>query len=88
MDLPPGTTVSSREEAHEEQKDFIVNEKDVEIVGFYSKEHKGIFTHHDADTHMHLISSDRKIMGHLDDVSFNAGAMNISFPIATETTSN
>jgi acetolactate decarboxylase len=44
----------------------------VEVVGFFSTEHKGIFTHHDSFLHMHLISSDEKEMGHLDELEIES----------------
>ncbi|MEQ8905328.1 acetolactate decarboxylase [Ekhidna sp.] len=36
------------------------------ILGFYSKEAKGIYTHHDSNLHMHVINADETIMGHVD----------------------
>ena len=37
----------------------------VKIIGFFSTEHKGIINHHDSNVHMHLITDDEKVMGHL-----------------------
>ncbi|WP_370391924.1 acetolactate decarboxylase [uncultured Winogradskyella sp.] len=78
QNLPEGTKVSSPKEAHEGQRTFLIKDKDVEIVGFYSKNHQGIFTHHDAYTHMHLITADGKFMGHLDEITLNR--MNLLLP--------
>lgn len=44
---------------------------DVNVLGFYSTQHKGIFTHHDASTHMHFVDAEEKTSGHVDDVSFS-----------------
>jgi acetolactate decarboxylase len=40
----------------------------VEILGFYSDKHAGIFTHHDSNVHMHLKTADGKLSGHVDSV--------------------
>lgn len=66
QNLPEGTVVSSPAEAHQGQTNYILRDQEVEILGFFSTEHQGIFTHHDSFLHMHLITSDLKQMGHLD----------------------
>ncbi len=71
QNLPKNTKVSSPKEAHQGQTNYNIENKDVEIIGFFSKEHQGIFTHHDSFLHMHLITRDLKKMGHLDNVIFN-----------------
>lgn len=38
------------------------------VLGFYSEQHEGIFTHHGSFLHMHFINSDETIMGHVDDL--------------------
>jgi acetolactate decarboxylase len=66
QNLPEGTKVSSPKEAHHGQINYkLVNEK-VEIIGFFSTNHQGIFTHHNSFLHMHLITIDESKMGHLD----------------------
>lgn len=71
QNLPKGTKVSSRKEAHQGQVNYNLKNETVSIVGFFSKEHQGVFTHHDSFLHMHLITSDESKMGHLDEVEFN-----------------
>ena len=44
----------------------ILRDADVEILGFYSKNHKGVFTHHDTPVHMHFVLKDHTLAGHLD----------------------
>ena len=70
VNLPPGTKVSSPEEAHVGQQEYIIKDKPVILIGFFSTEHQGIFTHHDSFTHIHLITSDRQQMGHLTSIQF------------------
>lgn len=71
QNLPKGSKISSPKEAHQGQTNYQLENEDVEIIGFFSTEHQGIFTHHDSFLHMHLISKDKTKMGHLDDVVFN-----------------
>lgn len=66
QNLPNDTKVSSPKEAHQGQVNYNLNNEDVRILGFYSKAHQGIFTHHDSFVHMHLITNNETKMGHLD----------------------
>lgn len=66
QNLPKGTKVSSPKEAHQGQINYKIKNEDAEIIGFFSTEHKGVFTHHDSFVHMHLITKDESKMGHLD----------------------
>lgn len=68
QDLPLGTKVSSPQEAHQGQTNYKLENENVEIVGFFSTEHKGVFTHHNSFLHMHLITKDESKMGHLDEL--------------------
>lgn len=68
QNVPKGTKVTSPDEAHQGQTDYTIKKENVEIIGFFSTEHKGIFTHHDSFLHMHLITEDETQMGHLDEL--------------------
>jgi len=68
QNLPEGTKVSSPQEAHQGQTNYELFNENVEIVGFFSTEHKGVFTHHDSYVHMHLITKDESKMGHVDEL--------------------
>lgn len=70
QNLPKGTKVSSPKEAHQGQTNYSLLNEDIEIIGFFSTKHQGIFTHHDSFLHMHLITKDESKMGHLDKVDF------------------
>jgi acetolactate decarboxylase len=80
VNLPEGTQVSSPDEAHKGQINYTLLGEQVDIVGFYSTHHKAIFTHHDTNVHMHLITGDRKRMGHLDKLICNKGSMKLFLP--------
>ena len=69
QNLPEGTSVSSPDEAHQGQVNYTLENEAVDIVGFFSTAHKGIFTHHDSFVHMHIITKDERMMGHLDAVA-------------------
>ena len=50
-----------------------VKNKPVEIIGFFSKNHHGVFTHKNSNIHMHFIKDDKKLSGHVDDLVFRKG---------------
>jgi acetolactate decarboxylase len=39
------------------------------LIGFFSRHHQGVFTHMGQRTHIHVITPDRRTMGHVDEVS-------------------
>ena len=78
QNLPEGTKVSSPDEAHQGQTNYKTDNEDAEIIGFFSTEHKGVFTHHDSFLHMHLITKDESKMGHLDELEI--GEMRLYLP--------
>ncbi len=73
LNLPEGSKVQSPQDAHAGRVDFKIENEAVTIVGFFSRKHKSIFTHHDSYLHMHLITSDKMKMGHLDKVRLKPG---------------
>lgn len=80
VNLPKGSKVSSPDEAHIGQNHYQLQNEQADIVGFFSTEHKAIFTHHDTYLHMHLMTMDRQKMGHLDEVLFRKGTMTLYLP--------
>lgn len=64
--LPNGVYPSAPKEALTGQQAFRLTDRDVDIVGFFSVNHQGIFTDLDSYGHLHLITTDRDMMGHLD----------------------
>ena len=81
QNLPKGTKVSSPKEAHQGQTNYEISDRAVEIIGFFSTEHQAVFTHHDTYVHMHLITQDKKAMGHLDAVEIDAKRMKLYLPV-------
>lgn len=78
QNLPKGTKVSLPNEAHQGQTNYNIANQKAEIIGFFSTEHKGIFTHHNSFLHMHLITKDESKMGHLDELQI--GEMKLYLP--------
>ena len=70
--------MSSPDEAHQGQTIYKIINEDAEIIGFFSTEHQGVFTHHDSFLHMHLITKDESKMGHLDELAI--GEMKLYLP--------
>jgi acetolactate decarboxylase len=46
----------------------------VELVGFYSRHHRGIFTPRESNVHVHLRTEDGRISGHLETIRLATGA--------------
>jgi acetolactate decarboxylase len=80
VNLPKGAIVKSPDQAHKGLVKFEVNNESVEILGFYSQQHKTIFTHHDTNMHLHLITSDKKKMGHLEIARFQPKNLQLFLP--------
>lgn len=80
VNLPAGTKVSSHEEAHQGQVNYILKNKTVDLIGFYSTKHHAVFTHHDTNMHIHLITKDQKEMGHLENLVFKRESVKLFLP--------
>lgn len=78
QNLAPGAAVSSPQEAHAGQVNYRLSSQPVHIAGFFSRQHQGIFTHHDSFLHLHLLSGREQVMGHLD--SLTLGQLKIYLP--------
>ena len=72
VNLPEGSSVSSHDHAHKGLTQYSYENLSGSIVGFFSRKHKAIFTHHDSFLHAHFITDDRSVMGHVDSVFFNS----------------
>ena len=80
VNLPEGASVSSPDEAHQGQVNYKILDEEAEVLGFFSRNHQSIFTHHDSFLHMHLITHDQKKMGHVDAMIFGEGEVLIYLP--------
>jgi len=80
VNLPPGSKISSPEEAHHGLRHYSITDRNVELIGFFSTEHKTIFTQHDTWVHIHLMTDDRKKMGHLEELYIKKGSAKLFLP--------
>ncbi len=70
-------------ELHQKAKvAFQLKDREVEMIGFYSDKHHGIFTHHDSNIHVHARSKDGKDAGHVDALTLR-GNMTLHLPVAS-----
>ena len=72
VNLPEGSVVSSPKDAHQGLINYDFENVKGALVGFFSRYHQSIFTHHDSYFHAHFISDDRAIMGHIDAAFFDS----------------
>jgi acetolactate decarboxylase len=72
VNLPEDSSVSSPDQAHEGLTQYSYKNLSGSIVGFFSRKHKAIFTHHNSFLHAHFITDDRSVMGHVDSALFNS----------------
>ncbi len=56
-----------------------IKNKEVEMLGFYSKKHKAIFTHHTRNSHIHVKMRENGVAGHVDDLLLDIG-MTLKLP--------
>lgn len=68
---PPSPGPASHEAA---KVHLTIENAPVELLGFYSEHHQGIFTHHSSFVHLHIKTPDDKIAGHLEDMALEPGA--------------
>lgn len=67
-------------EAHSRAKiKFSEGDIDAELVGFFSRNHEGIFTHKGQYVHVHFLTADRKRTGHLDEI-MHKGEITVGLP--------
>lgn len=76
VNLPQGTKVSSPEQAHQGLTQYNFNSISGSLIGFFSRHHKAVFTHHDSFLHAHFISQDREVLGHIDALNFHSSKVN------------
>ena len=77
VNLTKGKKVSSPGEAHQGLTQYELNGVSGSLIGFFSRNHKAIFTHHDSFFHAHFISNDRQVLGHIDELNFNASKVTL-----------
>ena len=77
VNLPYGKTVSSPDEAHQGLMQYDFKNVSGSLIGFFSRNHKAVFTHHDSYFHAHFISDNRNVLGHIDEINFISSNVNL-----------
>ena len=78
VNLPEGKKVSSPDEAHQGLTQYDFKNISGSLIGFFSRNHKAVFTHHDSFFHAHFISDDLKVLGHIDETDFNSSKVTLN----------
>src|SRR5262249_39598386 len=52
-----------------------VADADVELIGFWSDHHQGVFTHMGSNVHVHGRTTDGGHLGHVDDIEIRSGRL-------------
>jgi acetolactate decarboxylase len=73
MNVPEGLIPESMKQAHRYQESYTLTDEPVDILGFFSTSHQGIFTHPASYQHLHVLTRDRRQMGHLDALRIGEG---------------
>ncbi len=66
IDWVRGDTVHSHEKHKSSGPHGTLIDPEVNILGFFSKRHQGEFTHYSTYLHMHFVTKDRGLSGHVD----------------------
>ena len=74
-DLPTDSTFIGPLEGARYKRHFSMKGTEGEIIGVFSRHHRTVFTHHDSFIHLHFLSSDGRVMGHVDALKFAAGEL-------------
>lgn len=74
-----GDTIHTHKKHKESGMNGVETNKEVEIIGFFSKSHKAVFTHHTTFLHMHFKNQDEELAGHVDDLELG-GNMILKLP--------
>ncbi len=79
INWPEGDTDHSHEKHIQSGLHGTTSNQQIEILGFYSRHHHAIFTHHTTNMHMHVFTTDLTIAGHVDHFTPGTG-MTVSLP--------
>lgn len=66
INWPKGDKQHTHQKHKESGLNGVLTDSKVSVLGFYSEKHKGVFTHHSTNFHMHFKTKDGLLAGHLD----------------------
>jgi acetolactate decarboxylase len=73
-------------QAGKNQLNYEYNNSNGELIGFYSQQHQGVYTHKDSYIHVHFISKDMTQMGHVDKISLSGKSLTLLLPAKVKST--
>jgi acetolactate decarboxylase len=59
---------------------FLLEQREATLVGFWSREHQGIFTPSGSNMHIHFQTPDNQVSGHVEALSILADRMTLALP--------
>ncbi|MCO6486938.1 MAG: acetolactate decarboxylase [Phaeodactylibacter sp.] len=80
IDWPEGDTVHTHEKHLQAGMRGTLSAAPVKILGFYSAHHHGVFTHHSTNMHLHFMSMEAPIAGHVDSLIIERGTGGLFLP--------
>lgn len=73
---------SGRKSYQQSLEKFSIKNDKIVMIGFYSKNHGGVFTDKGQNLHLHFLSSNKQSSGHVDDFFIPAGSkIKLYFPL-------
>lgn len=76
--LVPNTQPQTQAGHSDGAKNISATNSEAEIIGFFSRNHQGVFTHKGSFAHLHIVASSGD-SGHVDEISANAN-VRVFFP--------
>jgi len=73
IDWPEGDSEHTHQKHQTSGPHGVLENQNVKILGFWSDSHHGIFTHHSTNLHMHFVTDDETLAGHLDGLANGEG---------------
>lgn len=80
LDLPAGSVVKKPAQLKKAKVYHRLSNVKADIVGFFSTQHEGVFTHKGSYIHMHLVTADKLKMGHVDHLQIAPSTMKLYLP--------
>lgn len=72
INWPDGDTEHTHKKHVESGLHGILSDGEVTILGFYSRHHHAVFTHHSTNLHMHVLTNDESLAAHVDDIAISS----------------
>jgi acetolactate decarboxylase len=81
QNLPDSVDVKSPQDAHIGQYKTRLTDRDVTLVGFFSDDDHGIFTHHGTNMHIHLVDEKNSMTAHLEAIDMESATIHLPLDV-------